>query len=70
MEFQKAAKRGATEGVKGCASGCVTHFLIALAGVILLGGGAHFWGVSGKIVFLIVLAVIFFVSVLVPWPKR
>jgi hypothetical protein len=69
MEFQKAAKRGATEGAKGCASGCVTHFLIALAGVILLGGGAHFWGLSGKIVFLIALVVIFIVSVSIPWAK-
>jgi hypothetical protein len=69
MEFQQAAKRGASEGAKGCASGCVTHFLIALAGVILLGGGAHFWGLSGKIVFVIVLAVIFLVSVAIPWAK-
>jgi hypothetical protein len=52
------------------AVGCVGHFLIAVAAVALLGGAAHYWGVSGRLVFVIVLVLIFFVSVLIPYKKQ
>jgi hypothetical protein len=52
------------------AVGCVGHFLIAVAAVALLAGTAHYWGVSGRLVFMIVLVVIFVVSVLIPYKKK
>jgi hypothetical protein len=54
----------------GAASGCVTHFLIAVAAAILLGSGAHYWGFSGRTVFVVVLIAIFLASVLIPWEKE
>lgn len=58
------------EAAKGCASGCITHFLIAVAAAILLGGGAHYWGLPGVVVFLVVLIAIFLATVLIPWKKE
>jgi hypothetical protein len=46
------------------------HFLIAIAGVVLLGGTAHFFGFSGRVVFVVVVAAIFIASVLIPEKKR
>jgi hypothetical protein len=60
----------AKESAKGCAGGCVTHFLIAVAAAILIGGGGHFWGLSDKALFFIVLVIIFLVSALIPWERR
>jgi len=51
-------------------SGCTTHFLIGIAAAILLGGGAHYLGFSGRIVFVIVLVVVFFASVFIPEKKE
>ena len=52
------------------ATGCVGHFLIGVAAAILLGGSAHFFGLSGRAVFAIVLVVIFFASVFLPDKKE
>ena len=67
MEFRKAARHAAREAGKGAASGCMTHLLIAIAAAILLGSGAHYWGFSGRMVFVVVLIAIFLASVLFPW---
>jgi len=48
----------------------VGHFLIGVAAAILLGGSAHFFGLSGRAVFAIVLVVIFFASVFLPDKKE
>jgi len=40
------------------ATGCVGHFLIGIAAAVLLGSTAHYFGFSGRIVFVIVLVVI------------
>jgi len=45
---------------------CVGHFLIALAAVVLLGGTAHYFGLSGHVVFAFVVVAIFLASVLIP----
>ncbi len=67
MEFRKAARHATREATKGAASGCMTHLLIAIAAAILLGSGAHYWGLSGRMVFVVVLIAIFLVNVLIPW---
>jgi hypothetical protein len=51
------------------ATGCLGHFVIGLAAAILLGGTAHYFGLSGRVVFAIVVVVIFIASVLVPDKK-
>jgi Mg/Co/Ni transporter MgtE len=70
MEYGKAARHAAKEAAKGATSGCVTHFLIVIAAAILLGGGAHYWGLSGRVVFGVVLIAIFLTSALIPWRKE
>jgi hypothetical protein len=70
MESQNTARIVAKKSLKGCASGCVTHFLIAVATAALLGSGAHYWGFSGRTVLVVVLLVIFATSVLIPWDKK
>jgi hypothetical protein len=70
MELRGTAKTTVRESAKGCAVGCLTHFLIGIAAAILIGGGAHYWGLSGRAVFVIVLVVIFFAAVLLPWEKH
>lgn len=50
-------------------SAVVGHFLIALAAVVLLGGTAHYFGLSGHVVFAFVVVAIFFASVLIPDKK-
>src|SRR5258708_16706206 len=59
MEYMKAASRALQESAKGCAGGCLKHLLIAIAVAILLGNGAHYWGLSGRAVFAVVLLAIF-----------
>ena len=39
----------------------ITHVLIAVAAAILLGGGAHYWCLSGRALFAIVLITIFLI---------
>ena len=69
MEYDKAARNAVREGTKGCASGCLTHFLVAVAATILLGSGAYFKGLPRRTIFVIVLVAIFLVAVLIPWAK-
>jgi hypothetical protein len=52
------------------AVGCTGHFLIAMAAVIFFGGAAHYFGLSGRIVFAIIVVTIFVVSVLIPAKKK
>ena len=52
------------------ATGCVGHFLIGIAAAVLLGSTAHYFGFSGRIVFVIVLVVIFLASAFIPDKKR
>ena len=70
MEDGRPIRHAAKEAAKGAASGCITHFLIAVAAAFLLGGGAHYWGLSGDAVFLVVLIAIFFATVFLPWKKE
>ncbi len=70
MEYRRAIRHAATEAAKGAASGCITHFLIGVAAAALLGGGAHYWGLSGAVVFLVVLIAIFLATVLIPGKKE
>jgi len=70
MEYKKTASHAARESVKGCVGGCITHFLIVVAAAILLGSSAHFWGLSGRAEFAIVLITIFLVSALIPWENE
>jgi hypothetical protein len=69
MEYGRLIRHTAKEAAKGAAGGCITHFLIAVAAAILLGSGAHYWGLPGGIVFLVVLIAIFLATVLIPWKK-
>ena len=52
------------------AIGCTTHFLLAVAAVALLGGAAHYWGLSGGTLFVIAAVVLFVIAVFVPWRRR
>jgi MFS-type transporter involved in bile tolerance (Atg22 family) len=70
MEDKKIARHAIRESAKGCTGGCITHFLIAIAAAILLGSSAHYWGLSGRAVFLVVLIAIFLASALIPWEKE
>jgi hypothetical protein len=70
MEYGRAIRHAGKEAAKGCAGGCITHFLVALAAAFLLGGGAHYWGLSGGAVFLVVLLAIFLATVLIPWKRE
>jgi len=69
MQHRKVARHAAKEAAKGAAVGCVTHLVIAVSAAILLGTGAHYWGFSGRAVFVIVLVAVFLASVLIPWEK-
>jgi type IV secretory pathway VirB2 component (pilin) len=70
MERRPALHNVAKESAKGCAGGCATHFLIAVAATILIGGGAHLWGISWRVLLFIVLGIIFFVSAFIPWQRE
>jgi hypothetical protein len=70
MEYRRGIRHAGKEAAKGCSGGCITHFLIAVAAAILLGGGAHYWGLPGAVVFLVVLIAIFFATALIPWKKE
>jgi len=50
--------------------GCLTHFLLWVAAVALLGGAAHYWGFSGRTLFALVAVVIFLTAASLPWRKR
>ena len=52
------------------AVGCVGHFLIALAAAALLGSATHYLGFSSRVVFAVVIVVIFVTSVLIPDKKQ
>lgn len=51
-------------------TGCLGHFVIAVAAAVLLGIGAHHFGLSRLAIFTLVVVVVFFVSVLIPGPRR
>ena len=63
MQPREVVHRVAKEAAKGASSGCVNHFLIAVAAAVLLGSGAHYWGFSGRVIFVVVLIAIFLASV-------
>ncbi len=50
--------------------GCTTHFLLAIAAAILLGGAVHYWGFSGRTLFATVAVVLFVIAVFFPWKRR
>ena len=50
--------------------GCLTHFLLGVAALVLLGGAAHYWGFSGRTLFVLVAVVLFFTAASLPWRKR
>lgn len=49
------------------AIGCTTHFLLAIAAVALLGRAAHYWGFSGRTLFVLVAIVLFVMAVFLQW---
>jgi hypothetical protein len=51
-------------------TGCLGHFIIGIAAAALLGGAAHYLGLSRWAIFVLVVVVIFSVSALVPGPKN
>ncbi len=51
------------------AIGCTTHFLLALAALIFLGGAAHYRGL-GRTLFVLVAVILFFTAALLPWKKQ
>jgi antibiotic biosynthesis monooxygenase (ABM) superfamily enzyme len=61
---------GCRDTLKDFAIGCTGHFVIAIAAAILLLSGARFWGLSGRVLFVTVLVVIFLTSALIPWSRR
>jgi membrane protein DedA with SNARE-associated domain len=52
------------------AIGCSTHFLLALAAAVLLGGAVHYWGFSGRTLFVLIALVLFTSAVFLPWKRR
>jgi hypothetical protein len=52
------------------AIGCVTHFLLAMAGVIFLGGAAAYHGRLGKVLFIVAALMLFAGAVQFPGSKR
>jgi hypothetical protein len=50
------------------AIGCTTHFLLAMAALVFLGGAVHYRGL-GRILFVIAAVVLFFAAALFPWNK-
>ncbi len=52
------------------AIGCTTHFLLALAALVFLGGAVHYWGFSGRTLFVLVAVILFFTAVSLPWKRR
>jgi len=58
---------------KGFASefaiGCSTHFLLALAALVFLGGAVHYRGL-GRVLFVVVALILFFAAALFPWKRR
>ena len=45
-------------------------FLTGGCGVVVLGGAAHYWGLSGRTLFVLVTAAIFLAAAPLPWRKR
>ncbi len=58
------------EFVREFSTGCLGHFIIAVAAGALLGIGAHHLGLPRLATFALVVVVIFSVSVLIPGAKR
>jgi hypothetical protein len=52
------------------AIGCTTHFLLAIAALALLGGAAHYLGLSGGTLFVLAAVVLFVIAVFLPWKRR
>lgn len=48
------------------AIGCVTHFLLVMAGVIFLGGAAAYRGWVGKVLFVLAALLVFIGAATVP----
>jgi hypothetical protein len=51
-------------------TGCLGHFIIGIAAAALLGGAAHYLGLSRWAIFVLVVVVIFSVSALIPGQKN
>ena len=51
------------------AVGCSTHFLFAMAALVFLGGAVHYRGL-GRVLFVVVALILFFVAALFPWKRR
>jgi len=62
MTFKEFAREFST--------GYLGHFIIGIAAVALLGGAAHYLGLSRWAIFALVVVVIFSASVLIPGPKK
>ena len=62
MKFRDSAREFAI--------GCSTHFLLAVAAFVLLSGAAHYWGFSGRTLFVVVAVVLFFTAASLPWKRR
>ena len=66
MRFRNIARNMASES----AIGCLTHFLMAVAGIALLGGAASHRGWSDRILFILVALLLFAGAVLLPVKLR
>jgi hypothetical protein len=62
MTFREFAREFST--------GCLGHFIIGVSAAILLGGAAHYWGLSRWAILVLIVVVIFSASVLIPGPKK
>jgi hypothetical protein len=58
------------EFVTEFSTGCLGHFIVGIAAAVLLGGAAHYLGLSRWAIFVLVVVVIFSASVLIPGPKN
>jgi len=52
------------------AIGCTTHSMLSIAAVILLGGAARYWGLSGVTLYVLIAIVLFVIAVFLPWRRR
>ncbi len=66
MRFKDIARNMASES----AIGCVTHFLMAVAGFAFLRGAASHRGWSGRILFVLVALMLFAGAVFIPVKLR
>jgi hypothetical protein len=70
MGLREGIRNGFRQGIKGFASGCLTHLSVSFLALVLIAVFAHYSGLSDDAAFAIAFIAVALISILVPWEKR